>query len=796
MTKAKTVKKQLDTPYNRIGPRIVDMGYSAIPILPGEKFPGKRGYGEWVAETGWQRYCDRAPTSYETSAWSTWPDAGVCVALGFNGVVAIDIDTTDVEMTEAIMSILPDSPVAKRGQKGRTLFFRANTYREDAETGEVTGVVKSKPYDVHRERVVDLLCHGRQTVVPPSIHPDTHRAYEWITEDTLEHISPEDLPLLPDDIAQRLVNVLTPFGYVDIPDMPALRSGDEGDPDTPWAEVNRLARENFDVWVPDLYLPATKRNYRGTYRAAAAWRGGDGPNVSFHPKGIKDMKADKSYSALDVVMLATGSSLDAAFRWLAPRVGYRPPEEVNVTALLEAQVRKNKRASLSNEELIAEGISFVSVDDEKPETAIQAANDNIEDLTHPGGKLEGLVDWIVSSSPTPSRSLALSAAIPLLGAMVGRRYSTGERDTRANIYTVALAESGFGKEHARSQIKRLMLGSHGVFDKYAGPARIMSASALREVLEQSSCVNCMIDEFGGFVREITDKRAGGHQKAISTDLRDYYSASSTFFEGAAYRGTPAKKIYNPMLCIYGTSTPEQFWSALSSASAEDGLLPRLLLFNIQGAKPKTIKPPRDIRDMPEMLMKGLADMAGIDVAATRLGNIPKSAKAAVSTHTHTNPYIVPWSDGAQRRFGVLQDRVNDEEALVVPEAKPFVRRILETATKLALIAAVSVNHDDPVISENNMDWAARLAWSCAQGMIVEVADRMADNVREANYKRIASIIKKSGASGIANGRLIDRIKGIDTRQRDEILKDLKETGHVREEMIKTSGRPKARLVWC
>jgi hypothetical protein len=59
---------------------------------------------------------------------------------------------------------------------------------------------------------------------------------------------------------------------------------------------------------------------------------------------------------------------------------------------------------------------------------------------------------------------------------MGARYSTGSRDTRPNIYCVSLAESGFGKEHARSQVKRLIAASYGVFDRYGGDLDFMTVA--------------------------------------------------------------------------------------------------------------------------------------------------------------------------------------------------------------------------------------------------------------------------------------------------------------------------------
>lgn len=433
-------------------------------------------------------------------------------------------------------------------------------------------------------------------------------------------------------------------------------------------------------------------------------------------------------------------------------------------------------------------------DEDAPEYKLEAVAD-LESLTYPGGLVEDLINWIVSSAEQPSRTLALAAVLPLVAALAGARYSTGSRDTRPNIYTVALAESGFGKEHARSQIKRILMNDHGVFDDFSGPARIMSASALREVLEKHPSVNCQIDEFGGFVREITDRKAGSHQRAISTDLRDYYSASSTFFEGAAYRGTPPKRIYNPNLCIHGTSTPDQFWTALSSASAEDGLLPRLILFHVMGDKPPSVKPQRDVRDVPYILMERMSAVAGIDVAKKR-GNLAAAGVKVVSNWAENKPTVVPWTEDALGIFRAVKDTIDEKESRVAVEGRPFMRRIVENAIKLALIVAVGKDPKEPIITEADFEWGAAVAWTCAAAMLAEVGERLADNQREANYKKIAGLIRKAGRKGITEGRLFDRCKAIDGWQKKEILEELIKGGLAEYAANDNkTGRPSRRLVW-
>lgn len=483
--------------------------------------------------------------------------------------------------------------------------------------------------------------------------------------------------------------------------------------------------------------------------------------------------------------------LDAGIK--QPRV--IPEREYDDTPLVDVTplTRKRKPVEPISIDAQPEQEPEPQFDDEPPEYKLEAVAD-LESLTYPGGLLQELIDWIVSSAEQPSRPLALAAVLPLVASLAGARYSTGSRDTRPNIYTVALAESGFGKEHARSQIKRILMSDHGIFSDYSGPARIMSASALREVLERHSSVNCQIDEFGGFVREITDRKAGAHQRAISTDLRDYYSASSTFFEGAAYRGVPPKRIYNPTLCIHGTSTPEQFWSALSSASAEDGLLPRLILFHVTGDKPPTVKPTRDVRDVPFMLMERMAAIAGIDVAKKR-GNL-SDAGVKAQAWQENKPHIIRWTDDAVGIFRSVKETIDAKETQMAVEGRPFVRRIVENAIKLAMIRAVGIDPVDPVIDEPGFEWAAALAWTCAAAMLAEVSERLADNQREANYKKISALIRKGGKDGVTEGRLADRCKAIDGWQRKEIIEDLLKTGQVEfAANDNKTGRPARRLKW-
>jgi hypothetical protein len=249
----------------------------------------------------WQRFADRAPTELEQRIWATWPAAGVCVVLGgapdaIDDVVAVDVDTTDEHVIEAIREILPKSPVERTGSKGYAALYRASPS------------LASATFDVDGKRALDFLPHGRQLVVPPSIHPVTCRPYAWTGEKALEDVAPADLPLLPNDFVDRLREALAPFGKVEHT-VDRRRNDDD---DSAFNETNRAALDNFDAWLPSLGVQA-KRERDGGYRGAAVWRGGDNPtSVSYDHRGIRDFKAGDGHSPVGVVMLVRGAGMIAS----------------------------------------------------------------------------------------------------------------------------------------------------------------------------------------------------------------------------------------------------------------------------------------------------------------------------------------------------------------------------------------------------------------------------------------------------------------------------------------------------
>lgn len=314
------------TAFTSAAPFLVSRGYSPLPIAPGTKAPGTYWLRDgWQPMRRWDNWCKKLPPPNVIQGWSKWPNAGAGVACGM-GLICIDIDLE--ECMTALLAILPVSNVKKKGRKGVSLFYRGNTDK-----------IRSRNFrTIDKVGLVDLLSEGKQTVLPPSIHPDTGEPYYWLTEETLLNTWPEDLTELPDDIGEQIGEVLKAFGYdplgerergvkVARTNTPACASSGGSDAASLFREVNDLALANLSAWVPKLGLQRCYRSGSG-FKAVAEWRSsGSGrplarrsPNLSFVSQGICDFGTGEKFTPIDVVMTAHRVSASEALDWLGALV--------------------------------------------------------------------------------------------------------------------------------------------------------------------------------------------------------------------------------------------------------------------------------------------------------------------------------------------------------------------------------------------------------------------------------------------------------------------------------------------
>jgi len=166
---------------------------------------------------------------------------GFGVRAGQHNLGWIDIDTDDVMMIHKIDDFM-DLPqiCSKRGKKGKTIFFRHD------------GNPKKGKYNIYlkgdrKKPVVEVNFTTGQTVLPPSIHPDTGLPYKWISQSLLE-IDLDDLPFIDENKVEHLETILNASSLEE--GLKSVPTGITGDGSGKWrtmtSQAARLLHLGFD----------------------------------------------------------------------------------------------------------------------------------------------------------------------------------------------------------------------------------------------------------------------------------------------------------------------------------------------------------------------------------------------------------------------------------------------------------------------------------------------------------------------------------------------------------------------
>lgn len=750
----------LPSPFALAAPAIFANGYSVLPLIPRDKAPGERANSRWRLMAGWNRYRDARPEPFILKLWASYPDAGIGVVLGTPAgagweLAAVDIDTEDDMVLGQIESALPPSPVRKRGGKGYTAFYR------------VPPGTKGRNWRRQGRGLCDLLTGNqtRQTVLPPSIHP-TGVAYQWLTDQTLETVRPEDLPALMPDQIDRLVDTLDALADAS----PAPRSSSHGSHDeTHWNALNQAALDRLDDWVPLLNLPKLARKH-DRWEAVAAWRPSSTgrplmqrkANLSIHRDGIKDFGTDQTYSALDLLMASQSWPLDTAFAWLSDRLGMLQAEEWPEDALPKPAAVEAVTESLP------QALKWH-----------KAAPDD--------GKLPGLLGdiagWIMATARRPNPVLAMGAAVTVLGTLAGRR-AAGPTLSGTHLYMINLADSGTGKDHVLQQIPCLLEAANA--PQLLGPGKFMSETSMVNALKRQACCLCPMDEFGVFLKKINSPRASSHEMGMSSFLREAWGRSFKAMVTPEWGGRPSETIHAPAMSIYGVSTPKEFFDALTGDDVVNGFMNRFLMLD-GNTKVADADPSADPLQVPAALAGDLVEF---------YQRINRNTPGEIS-----NPFgpvrpavTIGWGTGARECWETMKAEIEPltEEA----ETGSFWRRTVEIALRLATIRALG--NYSAQIELADMIWARDIASASALQMKELAGEHMASTYRVALRNRIFGFVKRSARK--VSRTEIQRFLRSEVKKKDlmELLDDMTDEGIIKSsppEKPKIGRPPSTPMYW-
>lgn len=632
-------------------------GLSVIPLAPKEKGPRL---------ANWSQYCKQLMSPNTATSFNGHNfNIGLCLGEA-SGLVAVDVDTDDSALLKKIEKILPTSPVRKRGAKGYTAFYKYN--------GQVSKSVKNKEGTAG----LDFLSSGRQTVLPPSIHP-SGSPYVWLTEKTLLTYDKEKLPVLSETIIEQLIALFKPV--VKVEKRPIAKTLYK---DTAFEEAQRA----LDYISPDC-------PYDTWIQVGLALQQGFGQERGFDLFNRWSMKSTEKYDGFD-----------ACFRKFR---SFSDPREITINTLFFLARQNGYTGVVDNWEETEHFIHEAKDADEIIDNIMGFRENTREQLLaqvlKPCGFIAMVYDWIKKTSMYKQDLFALTGAVSIAAIAYAQKFRTNT-NARTNLYLLALGPTGSGKGKVCDQAQWLIANAPERYSNLLMGKIRSDAGLIDELAKRGGKAYAYIDEAGQFLRNIKSDNATVYSRAIGAELTELFSRAQGEYVTAAYSAAakrPVIKIEQPCLVVFGQTVPDRLFEALTKEDFIDGFFNRFLCMEVKTKdkipedNPDYVMPedyyPSDIYEFLDKLDSWTADQ--------------QSKVNFLKQHSGVITLMVPPTEEAKELITKYKNEINDQRR-ALDEKDPYdypLSRAFEHMQKLALCACEFDEYGTPMITTKSVKWA-------------------------------------------------------------------------------------------
>jgi hypothetical protein len=346
-------------------------------------------------------------------------------------------------------------------------------------------------------------------------------------------------------------------------------------------------------------------------------------------------------------------------------------------------------------------------------------------LTIPGFVAE-VMDYSLRTAPYPQPALAFAAALTLQAFLAGRKVRDAT-DIRTNLYVLALANSGSGKDHPRKVNQRILVeaGLHDVFGE-----TFASGEGIEDRLFTTPSVLFQTDELDGLILAIAQGKDPRWEGVMSVLLK-FYTSAGTLYPMRVKAGQSAGVIDQPSLCLLGTAIPKHYYEALSVRMLTNGFLARMLVLEA-GSRGRG----RDFQSEPPP--------ARLVETARWWADFTPGGRSGNLKAWHPTPALVEVSPQAQAVLADLRGRADSEyeraEKAEDLAATAIWARACEKARKLALVYACSENPQYPKVSEAGARWASDLILYVTHQTLWRAGRHVAETQFHARWNRMLEVL--------------------------------------------------------
>jgi hypothetical protein len=365
------------------------------------------------------------------------------------------------------------------------------------------------------------------------------------------------------------------------------------------------------------------------------------------------------------------------------------------------------------------------------------------------GALGAMHAWILATSAKPQPALALGAALAFSASAIGQRVQLQRWGTRPNIYVLAVAHSGAGKERPQSACK-MMARSAGLFSDMIGVEEVASDTGIVNAVMRAPRQVMLIDEVSFLLNATSNRQAGPHLANVIGTLLKLYSSSHTTYQSKSYADTEkVKTIDQPCVSFYGSSTPAGLTEALTSRDITSGLLSRMVLFDAGDRDPRISPAAQD--PVPAAIIDWLTAWNKVSPTPNPVARVGGEVVMAPRTVMVTEEAAdLATAFEGEMHAAKIAARKRGTDALYV--------RALENALKFALIRACAVlpvkSDAGPVVDESalrvdaaTMRWAVELSRATVARMD-QTTGEIADGPFQQSLKALRQVIRRGGEKGV------------------------------------------------
>jgi hypothetical protein len=248
-----------------------------------------------------------------------------------------------------------------------------------------------------------------------------------------------------------------------------------------------------------------------------------------------------------------------------------------------------------------------------------------------------------------------------------------------------------------------------------------------------------------------------------------YSASNSVFPMRRKAGKePPGVIDQPCLVIFGTAIPNHYYQALSERMLTNGFFARMII--VEAGQRGGGQEPR-IQELPPRVLE----------TANWWSDFQPGHRRSNLLEVHPVPAVVEHTDEARRMLVATREEAEGEYAKAEANndsvGTTVWGRVSEQTRKLALLFAISENHQSPSIGLEAVRWAATFVTHQTRRMLYMAHNHVADNPFHAECLKLIRKLREAPEQQLAHSQLLKRMK-LDSKSFAVLIETLCQQGEL------------------